>query len=337
MEREEKKPCTIDDIARELGISKTTVSRAISGKGRVGKATREKVLSCVERLDYQPNVIAKGLAQSRTYNIALLLPDDYSDIDFPFFKECMSGICEKAAQHNYDILLSMVDGKDLTGLRRLTANRKVDGVIVTRALVNSSVREYLKEEKIPFVAIGTPEEEEPGLIWIDNQNREGSRELTGILLMKGLRHIALLGGSRAHLVTKSRVQGFEDAHSDYRVRLDENLLFLDRNSYAEIASAVDTILTAGADGIVCMDDFIANMLLGCLRERDVRIPQDIKVASLYDSSLLEYYIPAITSLHFNTKTLGMNACQLLLDQLGENVKGEFMPLNYQVILRESTK
>ncbi|MCD8103415.1 MAG: LacI family transcriptional regulator [Lachnospiraceae bacterium] len=333
----EKKKFTIDDVARELGISKTTVSRAISGKGRVSQATREMVLACIEKHDYRPSVIAKGLSESRTYNIGLLLPDDYADIDLPFFKECVSGICEKAAQHNYDIILSLVDGKEQTQLHRLVSNRKVDGVIVTRALVNSSVRSYLKEEKVPFVAIGTPQTEEPGLIWIDNQNREGSRELTGILLMKGLHRLALVGGSRTHLVTNSRVEGFEDAHSDYRVRLDHSLLFFDVDSYAKAVKATDVILDAKADGIVCMDDNIANMMLGCLRERKVKIPQDIRVASLYDSTLLECHIPAVTSLHFNTKSLGMNACQLLLDQLGEKVDGEFMPLNYQVILRESTK
>ncbi|MCD7820557.1 MAG: LacI family transcriptional regulator [Lachnospiraceae bacterium] len=337
MAEEEKKRYTIDDVARELGISKTTVSRAISGKGRISQATRERVLACIERYDYRPNAIARGLAQSKTYNIGLLLLADYSEIDFPFFKECMSGIFEKAAQHNYDIVLSMVDGKDLTQLKRMIANRKVDGVIVTRSLVNSEVQKYLKEKKVPFVAIGTPETEEPGLIWTDNHNQEGSRELTGILLMKGLRHLALLGGSPTHLVTKSRVRGFEDAHSDYRVKIDESLVFMDMDSYSKVAKAADLILEAKADGIVCMDDFITNMLLGYLREKNVKIPQEIRIASFYDSSLLEYYIPAVTSLHFNTRSLGMNACQLLLKQLGETADGEYMPLNYQVILRESTK
>ncbi|MCD7736776.1 MAG: LacI family transcriptional regulator [Lachnospiraceae bacterium] len=333
----EKKRYTIDDVARELGISKTTVSRAISGKGRISQATRERVLACIERFDYRPNVIAKGLAQSKTYNIGLLLPVDDSEIDFPFFKECMSGICEKASQHNYDVIISMVDGKDFAQLERLISNRKVDGVIVTRALVNSAVRTYLKEKKAPFVVIGTPEAEEKGLLWIDNQNREGSRELTGILLMKGLRRLAVLGGSRTHLVTKSRIQGYEDAHRDYHLKADEGLMFMDMDSYVKMAQATDQILESGADGVVCMDHYITNMLLGCLRERDVEIPQRLRVASLYDSALLECHNPAITSLHFNTKNLGRNACCLLLEQLGECVNGEIMPLNYQVILRESTK
>ena len=74
MTEEEKRIYTIDDIARELGVSKTTVSRAISGKGRIGQATRERVLAFIKEHDYRPNVVARGLAQRKTYNIALLMP-----------------------------------------------------------------------------------------------------------------------------------------------------------------------------------------------------------------------------------------------------------------------
>ena len=73
METEEKKIYTIEDIARELGVSKTTVSRAISGKGRISQATRDRVRAFIKEHDYRPNVVAKGLAQRKTYNIALLL------------------------------------------------------------------------------------------------------------------------------------------------------------------------------------------------------------------------------------------------------------------------
>jgi len=98
---EEKKVYTIEDIARELGVSKTTVSRAISGKGRIGQATRARVLQFIEEHDYRPNVMARGLAQKKTYNLALLLPKDYAATEFPFFKDCMNGICEVASSYDY--------------------------------------------------------------------------------------------------------------------------------------------------------------------------------------------------------------------------------------------
>lgn len=86
MTEEEKRIYTIDDIARELGVSKTTVSRAISGKGRIGQATRERVLAFIKEHDYRPNVVARGLAQRKTYNIALLMPKDYVATEFLFLK-----------------------------------------------------------------------------------------------------------------------------------------------------------------------------------------------------------------------------------------------------------
>ena len=106
---EEKKVYTIEDIARELGVSKTTVSRAISGKGRIGQATRARVLQFIEEHDYRPNVMARGLAQKKTYNLALLLPKDYAATEFPFFKDCMNGICEVASSYDYDILIVRKD------------------------------------------------------------------------------------------------------------------------------------------------------------------------------------------------------------------------------------
>ena len=90
MEGKEKKFYTIDDVARELGVSKSTVSRAISGKGRIGSETRERVLRFIEEHDYRPNAVAKGLAQKKTYNLGLILPLDYAATEFSFFKDCMN-------------------------------------------------------------------------------------------------------------------------------------------------------------------------------------------------------------------------------------------------------
>lgn len=80
---------TISDVAEALGVSKTTVSRAISGKGRIGEATRQKVLAYIEEHDYKPNVIARGLAQSKTFNLCVVMPEDYALVDLPFFRKSL--------------------------------------------------------------------------------------------------------------------------------------------------------------------------------------------------------------------------------------------------------
>ena len=92
---------------RSTWCFKTTVSRAISGKGRIGQETRDRVLKYIEEHDYKPNVIAKGLAQSKTYNLCVVMPGDYDVVDLTFFQECLFGIQEIAGIMEYDILLSI--------------------------------------------------------------------------------------------------------------------------------------------------------------------------------------------------------------------------------------
>ena len=184
MKTEEKKVYTIEDIARELGVSKTTVSRAISGKGRISQATRDRVQAFIKEHDYRPNVVAKGLAQRKTYNIALLMPKDYVATEFLFFKDCMNGICEVASSYDYDIIISMIDGEDVSQIQRLEANRKVDGIIVSRTVVSSKVQKYLKNCKEPYILIGPSSD--PEVPFVDNKNQEAGKELTSIMLMKGL-------------------------------------------------------------------------------------------------------------------------------------------------------
>ena len=335
METEEKKIYTIDDIARELGVSKTTVSRAISGKGRIGQATRDRVLAFIKEHDYRPNVVASGLAQRKTYNIALLMPKDYVATDFLFFKDCMNGICEIASAYDYDIIISMVDGEDVSQIERLEANRKVDGIIVSRAVVSSRVQKYLKTCREPFVLIGPTNE--PDVPFVDNKNQEAGKELTSIMLMKGMRHLALLGGNESYNVTGSRYQGFLDAHQELGIPVDKNLIFMNADNQLVVSDAVSKLYEAGADGIVCMDDVICSMCMSSLREKKIQVPMQMKVASMYDSKNLEYHNPPVTSIKFDTIRLGQMACIRLLEILGENPQENITPLNYQVVLRESTQ
>lgn len=332
MEKDKKK-YTIEDIARELGVSKTTVSRALSGKGRIGRETVERVQAFVAERGYRPNVIARGLAQSRTYNLGLVIPME--DTDVSFFKECMGGICEKASEYNYDVIMAIMKEDRLMQLHRLVANHKVDGIILTRATVESGAVRFLKEQGIPFVVIGPSDDLE--VMSIDNPNREASRELTALLLMKGLRRLSLIGGNSRHYVTQSRKQGFLDAHRDRGFHADDALIFMEVEDYRKAMWAVNRILLAESDGIVCMDDNISALVLGCLRERGVEVPDRIRLASLYDSHQMEQNLPPVTSLHFDTKELGRNACMEMLRMLGEELLQEPQRLNYQVILRESTK
>ena len=190
MQAMEEKNLTINDIAEELGVSKTTVSRAISGKGRIGAETRKKVLAYIEEHNYRPNVIAKGLAQNKTYNLGLALPGDYNIVELPFFQNCMIGICKMASDADYDVLISMVTAQDISQLERAVTNHKIDGVILTRTLTEDAPMRFLKENGVPFVAIGSTNDDT--VIQIDNDHRSACRELTCKLLEEGIKKIVNL-------------------------------------------------------------------------------------------------------------------------------------------------
>lgn len=331
----DKKKITIDDIARELQVSKTTVSRAISGKGRISNATREKVLQYIEGIHYKPNVIAKGLAQSKTYNIGFVMPGDYSLVDLPFFQKCLMGISEVASSSDYDVLISMVTEADISQLEWMINNHKVDGIILSRTLVKDAPAEFLMKQSLPFVTIGTALNK--NIIQIDNDHRSACRELTSILLMRGIRRLALIGGNKTHVVTQKRLQGYMDAFLEQKQSVDKGLVYMDVESGIMVEWIVEELIQKQAECVICMDDSICTLVLNKLKKQKLRVPADIKVASFYNSTLLENNIPPITSLQFDVRELGMLTCKILLDLIeGKEIQGRTL-LGYEVSMKESTQ
>ncbi len=326
---------TIDDIAKELGVSKTTVSRAISGKGRIGSDTRERVMAYIQAINYRPNVIAKGLAQQRTYNIGFVMPGDYNLVDLPFFQKCLMGISEIASSLDYDVLVSMVSERDISQLERMVDNHKVDGIILSRTLIKDEPAEYLKKKDIPFVTIGTSIDKD--IIQIDNDHRSACRELTSILLMRGIRKMALIGGNKTHVVTRKRLQGYMDAYLEQSLSADNSLVYMDVENSVMTDKVVEELIARHAECVICMDDSICAHVLNKLRKEKIRVPADIKVASFYNSTLLETNIPSITSLSFDVQELGMVTCKTLIDHIdGKEVQRRTL-LGYEVSMKESTQ
>lgn len=325
---------TIGDVADALGVSKTTVSRAISGKGRIGAETRERVMRYIEENGYKPNVIAKGLAQSKTFNIGWLVPGEYDLVDLPFFQRCLKGVIEVASKEDYDIIISMVTNRDISQLERLISNNKVDGVILSRTWEHDLSAEYLKKKQIPFVVIGALDDKE--VIQIDNDHQSACKELTGTLLQKGMRRIGLIGGSSELMVTKRREIGYRNAFAEQDIPVDEAIMIGDCDSDEKIRGAVQKLLKEKAECILCMDDSICLVVLDELKENGISVPADVKVASFYNSTVLAKNNPAITSLQFNAKEIGRAACQTLLDYLDGNEINRCTLLGYEVKLMDST-
>ena len=310
MEIEEKK-LTIADVAEYLGVSKTTVSRAISGKGRVSEETKKRVREYIDQMDYKPNVIAKGLAQSKTFNIAVVLPTDCDLQELPFFQNCMCGICDAAAKRDYDVLTVYAAAGDLGGLERIINNHKVDGVVLTRTLVEDPAAEYLKKRNVPVVAVGSSAD--MGLIQIDHDHRSACQELTLHLLKQGIRKMGMIGGNETHVVTRNRFGGFADAFRMMNLPVDMSYVYFGAENAAEIERVLDELLEKKAECIVCMDDMICNHVMQRLRELDVNLLNTVKVASFYGGVTGSILAGRVETVEFDAKKLGLVTCNTLLD------------------------
>lgn len=329
------KGLTISDIAKALGVSKTTVSRAISGKGRVGSETRLRVQEYIKEHNYKPNAFAQGLAMSKTYNIGLTLPGDYDAVDIPFFQDSMLGVSEMAASRGYDLMISLMIKNDISQLEHLVDNKKVDGVILSRTYINDAAANFLKSREVPFVTMGSLEDD--SIIQVDIDNEGACRELTSILLMRGIKKIALIGGNSTHMVTHKRLNGFIDAFVENSIPINRNLIFLDTESPLMIEKVTEDLESMDVDCIFCMDDKICRCVLNKLSKDHISIPADMKVASFYNSKLLDNNIVPITSIQFDARKLGVMSCSILLDMLAGKKAVSRTILDYSVSMKESTK
>ena len=329
------KTMTIHDVARELGVSASTVSRAISGKGRIGAATRDRILDYIEEHGFYPNAAAQSLAQSRTNNIAIILPEVNTLVDMPFFHTCMYGVEEVAQANDYDIIVVTTNGNDTKPLERLIKNRKVDGMILTRTYENDKYVKFLKQKQIPFVAVGKFPDDD--VVQVDHDNVGACKELVTVLFAKGIQNIAYLGSNMDQMVNRCRYQGYEEAYRKGKRKLNQDLVYTDLSSRAMVEKAVEELKNSGVECILCQDDYICDEVVRKLARMGVRIPDQMKVASCHYSRILENYPVTITSLKFNITELGRRSCQVLLDMIHGKTVPDKTLLDYEIILKESTK
>ena len=329
------KMMTIHDVARELGVSASTVSRAISGKGRIGAATRDRILAYIEEHGFYPNAAAQSLAQSRTNNIAIILPEVNTLVDMPFFHTCMYGVEEVAQANDYDIIVVTTNGNDTKPLERLIKNRKVDGMILTRTYENDKYVKFLKQKRIPFVAVGKFPDDD--VVQVDHDNVGACKELVTVLFAKGIQNIAYLGSNMDQMVNRCRYQGYEEAYRKGKRKLNQDLVYTDLSNKAMVEKAVEELKKSGVECILCQDDYICDEVVRKLARMGVRIPDQMKVASCHYSRILENYPVTITSLKFNITELGRRSCQVLLDMIHGKTVPDKTLLDYEIILKESTK
>lgn len=336
MSARENEKMTIEQVAAALGVSKTTVSRALSGKGRISEETRARVYAYIgmgnARSEPAP---VQNPPKLRTNNIAMVMPQRFITLDLPFLRKCMGGICTMADQRGYDMLVCYSSYTEYTQLQRQLASHKVDGVILTYAMADDPRVDLLRQYDVPFVLIGRSEDKT--IPQVDNDQVAAACEMTRILLQMGAKRIALLVGSTIYAVNTDRTRGYLRGFAESCVPVDQRLVHSGIESTGQTIDAMEAALEQKADCLLCGDDEIACEVMRELRNRHILVPQDLRVASLYDSSMLASITPSVSAVQYDAEQLGRTACRMLLDHLAGKETVQRQIEGYQVILRESTK
>lgn len=323
---------TLDEIANELGVSKSTVSRALSGKGRIGKETSERIRTFVQ--EHGGEKCKRESGQIVTHNIGVVLPADVYYGGGAYFQSCLLGICEAASMYGYNVLITTGKIHDILEIQSLVENHKVDGIILTRGVADDKALQYLVEKNFPTGVTGICNYEE--VIQVDTDNQGAAEKMTSMLIARGFRKFALLVKDMNFIVDKERHDGFCKALLKNGLS-EKNQLFINGSIKMEfLNSIVANIIAQKVECIICGDDEICTMIMSKLQAEGYRIPKDIAIASLYNSSNLECYSPAVTAVSVAATQMGNIVGKQLIQYLMGKQYEKKNIVDYDILFRKST-
>jgi len=342
-------PVSMKEIAERVGVSITTVARALKNKPDISAETREKVIAAAEKLNYRPNVLARGLVTNRTYAIGLIV----TDLMNPFFPELIKGIEDEANESNYSVILasSSYDPDKEEEAIHVFRERRVDGLVIspTESQQLSSAYELLRQENIPFVLTKAFSSIESDIVMANDQ--KGAYMATRHMVSVGCSRIAYIGSDQAFSANSERLAGYKAALTDAGIPLREDLILAcDHRSPSQIRETVDALVGRGdPDGVLAFCDLTAFVVSKALRDQDLRIPEDVVLVGFDDIVLSRYLEPALTTVALPKYEIGRQSVKLLLKRLKQrhcddsgsprnNTSGyERIILDPELKIRESSK
>ena len=253
--------------------------------------------------------------------------------DNPFFQNCLVGISESVYKAGYDALIVVQGGGDITPLRRLVINRKVDGVILTRLEEKDESVDFLKKEGVPFVVMSTSKDNE--VCHVGSDQISGCYEMTKFMISRGCEKVAVLAGDSKNSVNTFRFEGFKRGLASSGISLDGCVVHWNLESQKDVFSVLPDIMKENPQCLVCMDDIICVYVLKWLKQNDYEVPADIQVISFYDSQVLENNTPPITALNVNVSNLTKKAGSLLVDMIEGKKVPSHTKIGYELRIRES--
>ena len=322
---------TITDVARELGVSISTVSRALTRPQLLRPETRARVLAAVEQLNYRPNLLARGLKSGRAGAILLVVPNLS-----PFFMEIFAGAEEAAHEAGFSVLLghSAEDPAREIACFDQVASGRADGIISAAV---PSIYASGKRPLPPLVMVmeRCPERTVP-LIRVDDDT--GAMRATEHLIGLGHRRIAHICGNKKAQSSARRLEGYRRALDQAGLRAQPE--WIHPGDYS-VQSGMDAVrrlmlLKHPPTAIFCANDEMAYGAIHALHLLGLRVPQDISIAGCDDQNMAAYSSPPLTTLHIPRHDLGRRAALELIDKLqGRDVAHEVL-LPTRLVVREST-
>lgn len=315
----------ITTIARELGVSTTTVHRVLSNTGRVKEDTRQRVLETAQRLGYRPNGIARGLRSKKTRTLGVIV----TGISSSFYANILDGIERAASEAGYSILLGCSHDEPQKERQQidLLLEKQVDALIVAPAdpSVNTQYYAQLVREDICLVFIGR---HVPGVPAdsIETHNALGGYLVGQHLYNLGRRHIAIVTTilpKRQYSYVDERIAGCKRALHELGgivpTIVGEDIL--DRLPLPQFAyTAVQSYLQKGGvmDGVFALNDDLAYGVVNALLDAGYRVPDDVSVVGFNDESMSAYFRPPITTVRSAPREIGSEAVRLALEQIAES-------------------
>ncbi|MCW4459135.1 LacI family DNA-binding transcriptional regulator [Microbacterium sp. MPKO10] len=321
---------TIRDVAKEAGVSISTVSRALSSPNKVADATREAVESVVVRLGYRPNKNARGLITGRSGTIGLIIPD----LENPYFGAVSKGVQERARAAGYSVYIGDFDEDpsiESTVVRSLA--KQVDGIIMCSPR-STDVELGRLTSLVPTVLANRKFADVPSIVFDNGGMLRVLRHLTAL----GHTTIAYAGGpeqSWSHRHRSEAFQEFGEAHGT--TELIELGSF--PPNFGGGVQAADLALASGATAVVAYNDLIALGLLDRLRERGVSVPEQISIVGFDNVAVSTFVRPNLTTIDQPRKHMGRMAADLLLSILdADDAESTHIPrqLPVDLVVRQST-
>jgi len=313
---------TIKDVARAVGLSVTTVSRALNDYDDVAEATRARVRAAAALLDYHPNAVAQSLQGNRANTVGLVIPLVLHRSYDAFWSEFIGGVAGTCARRGVDLLVAATDaadGRDAPGasFQRVVRGRRVDGLLLCDIRDEDERIAYLRERRLPFVAFGRT----VGALdysYIDVDGAAGVARAVEHLLQLGHRRIAYAGLDPHFGFSHFRFEGYRTALARAGLACDDALVRHGLNE--EAVPGMLAALLARPDrptAIIAAADFLALAILRATRGAGLRVPGDLSLVVFDDNLLVRHAEPPLTAIAQPNARLGEEAAALLLDRVAD--------------------